>query len=70
MHWSVITTMAADFGHQYPTLTTYGRANPGDFLVLINSFGVVEITKSEGSAADRLGSEHSSPLVITDSYTT
>ncbi|MBT5862068.1 MAG: hypothetical protein P8K83_05675 [Woeseiaceae bacterium] len=41
MHWSVITTMAADFGHQYPTLTTYGRANPGDFLVLINTFGVV-----------------------------
>ena len=57
-------------GHQIPTLTTYGRAKPGDLLALINSFDVVEIAKSEGSAAEGLGSERGAPLVITDGYTT
>jgi S-adenosylmethionine hydrolase len=53
-------------GHAIPTLTTYGRAKPGELLALVNSFGVVEIAKSEGSAADGLGSERGAPLVITD----
>jgi len=57
-------------GHQIPTLTTYGRAKPGDLLALINSFDVIEIAKSEGSAAEGLGSERGAPLVITDGYTT
>ena len=57
-------------GHTIPTLTTYGRAKPGDLLALINSFGVVEIAKSEGSAADGIGSERGAPLVITDGCTT
>ncbi len=55
-------------GHQIPTLTTYGRAKPGDLLALINSFDVIEIAKSEGSAAEGLGSERGAPLVITDGY--
>ncbi len=53
-------------GHQIPTLATYGRAKPGDLLALINSFDVIEIAKSEGSAAEGLGSERGAPLVITD----
>ena len=57
-------------GHQIPMLTTYGRAKPGELLALINSFDVVEIAKSEGSAADGIGSERGAPLVITDGYTT
>lgn len=57
-------------GHQIPTLTTYGRAKPGDLLALINSFDVIEIAKSEGSAAEGLGSERGAPLIITDGYTT
>ncbi len=57
-------------GHQIPTLTTYGRAKPGDLLALINSFDVIEIAKSEGSAAEGLGSERGAPLSITDGYTT
>jgi len=55
-------------GHQIATLTTYGRAKPGDFLALINSFGVIEIAKAEGSAADGLGSERGAPLIMTDGY--
>jgi len=57
-------------GHTIQTLTTYGRAKPGDLLALINSFGVVEIAKSEGSAAEGIGSERGAPLVITDGCST
>ncbi len=56
-------------GHTIPTLTTYGRAKPGELLALINSFGVVEIARSEGSAAEGLGSERGAPLTITDGCT-
>ncbi len=55
-------------GHQIPMLTTYGRAQPGELLALVNSFGVVEVAKAEGSAADSLGSARGAPLVITDGY--
>ena len=53
-------------GHTIPMLATYGRAKPGEFLALINSFGVVEVAKSEGSAADGLGLERGAPLVISE----
>lgn len=55
-------------GHQIPTLSTYGRAKPGDLLALVNSFGVLEVAKAEGSAAEGTGSERGAPLVMTDGY--
>ena len=51
-------------------LQTYGRATPGDLLALINSFGVVEIAKAEGSAAEALGSARGAPLSVRDGYET
>lgn len=57
-------------GHQIAMQTTYGRAQPGDYLALVNSFGVVEIARAEGSAADGLGSARGAPLVIRDGYQT
>lgn len=57
-------------GHQVPMRTTYGRAQPGDYLALVNSFGVVEIARAEGSAADGLGSARGAPLIIREGYTT
>lgn len=60
--------MANIAGKDIEMLTTYGRAKPGGFLALVNSFGVVEIARAEGSAADGLGSERGAPLVITDGY--
>ena len=62
--------VASIFGHQIPTLQTYGRANPGDLLALINSFGVVEIAKAEGSAAEGLGAARGAPLTMSDGYRT
>lgn len=57
-------------GHQIAMLATYGRAKPGELLALVNSFGVVEVAKAEGSAATGLGSARGAPLVITDGYRT
>ncbi|MDX1515780.1 MAG: SAM-dependent chlorinase/fluorinase [Woeseiaceae bacterium] len=51
-------------GHVVPMLTTYGRARPGDYLALVNSFGVIEIAKAEGSAAESLGLERGAPVTI------
>ena len=53
-------------GHQIPMLTTYGRAQPGDYLALVNSFDVIEIARAEGNAAEGLGSDRGAPIVITD----
>jgi len=64
-------TPVADIGgHQIPMLTTYGRAQPGEYLALINSFGVVEVARAEGSAAEGLGSARGAPLIIRDGYVT
>jgi S-adenosylmethionine hydrolase len=55
-------------GHQIAMQATYGRAKPGEYLALINSFGVVEIARAEGSAADGLGSARGAPVVMQDGY--
>ena len=51
-------------GHKIPMFPTYGRAKPGDYLALINSFGVLEIAKAEGNAAQGLGVERGAPITI------
>ena len=53
-------------GHEIAVLGTYGQAKPGDYLALINSFGVVEIARAEGSAAEGLGAERGAPVTVTD----
>jgi len=44
--------------------TTYGSVLPGDFLALINSFGVLEVARAEGSAADAMGLGRGAPVII------
>ncbi|NIV17938.1 MAG: hypothetical protein GWN47_05885 [Woeseiaceae bacterium] len=53
-------------GRDIPMLPTYGRASPGDFLALINSFGVLEVAKAEGNAAESIGADRGAPVVVTD----
>jgi len=53
-------------GHHLSLKTTYGRAQPGEFLALINSFGVLEIARAEGSAADGLGTERGAPVTVSE----
>jgi S-adenosylmethionine hydrolase len=46
---------------------TYGDVKPGDFLGLINSFGVLEIACSEQSASKRIGVNRGAPVTVTES---
>jgi len=53
-------------GHDIAMNSTYGRVKPGEYLALINSFGVVEIARSEESAAGGLGCERGAPVIVSD----
>ena len=49
-----------------PLRRTYSEAPPGEFLALVNSFGVLEIAVAEGAAADRLGLSRGAPVTVRD----
>jgi hypothetical protein len=53
-------------GHRLNLKSTYGDASPGEYLALINSFGVLEIARAEGSAAAGLGSERGAPITVVE----
>jgi S-adenosylmethionine hydrolase len=52
--------------HGFPLLRTYGDTRPGEYLALVNSFGVVEIARAEHSAAEGLGLSRGAPVVVRD----
>ena len=52
--------------HAFPLLRTYGDTRPGEYLALVNSFGVIEIARAENSAADGLGLSRGAPVVVRD----
>jgi len=43
---------------------TYSDVRPGDYLALVNSFGVVEVARAERSAAEGLGLDRGAPVVV------
>jgi len=51
-------------GHSLPLRRTYGDVRPGEFLALVNSFGVIEIARAEQSAAEALGLGRGAPVTI------
>jgi hypothetical protein len=51
-------------GHRLALRRTYGDVQPGEFLALINSFGVLEIARAEGSAAESLGLGRGAPVIV------
>lgn len=53
-------------GHEFTLRRTYGDVRPGEFLALINSFGVLEIAQAEHSAAEALGLGRGAPVTVTD----
>jgi len=57
-------------GHDFELKTTYGRAEPGEYLALINSFGVLEIARAEGNAAEGLGTERGAPVTVVEAAST
>jgi len=52
--------------HAFPLLRTYGDSRPGEYLALVNSFGVVEIARAENSAAEGLGLSRGAPVIVRD----
>ena len=57
-------------GRKLELLRTYGDVKPGDYLALINSFGVLELARSEGSAAEGLGLGRGAPVIVSDEAAT
>jgi S-adenosylmethionine hydrolase len=51
-------------GRRINLCRTYGEAQPGDFLALVNSFGVLEIARAEGNAAEGLGLGRGAPVTV------
>ena len=45
---------------------TYGDVRPGEFLALVNSFGVLEIARAEQSAAEALGLGRGAPVTVSE----
>jgi S-adenosyl-L-methionine hydrolase (adenosine-forming) len=50
----------------FELLRTYGDTQPGQYLALVNSFGVIEIARAEQSAAEGLGLGRGAPVAIRD----
>ncbi|MEZ5562126.1 MAG: SAM-dependent chlorinase/fluorinase [Gammaproteobacteria bacterium] len=51
-------------GRRMGLCRTYGETQPGEFLALVNSFGVLEIARAEGNAADGLGLGRGAPVTV------
>ena len=52
--------------HAFSLLRTYGDRRPGEYLALINSFGVLEIARAEQNAAEGLGLSRGAPVTVRD----
>jgi len=52
--------------HRFPLRHTYGDVRPGEYLALINSFGVVEVARAEQNAAEGLGLGRGAPVSVTE----
>jgi S-adenosylmethionine hydrolase len=51
-------------GRVMPLLRTYSDVRPGEYLALVNAFGVLEVSRAERSAAQGLGLARGSPVVV------
>lgn len=56
--------IAAIRGHQAPLTGTYGEAPPGALIALVNSFGVLEIARNQGSAAETIHAIHGDTITF------
>jgi hypothetical protein len=51
-------------GRELPLRRTYSDVRPGDYLALVNSFGVVEVARAEQSAAVGLALARGAPVAV------
>jgi S-adenosyl-L-methionine hydrolase (adenosine-forming) len=50
--------------HTFRLARTYGDTRPGEYLALVNSFGVIEIARAQQSAAEGLGLSRGAPVWV------
>lgn len=60
----MIEPVARAGGRDLAMRRTYADVTPGEYLALINSFGVLEIARAEQSAADGLGLSRGAPVTV------
>jgi S-adenosyl-L-methionine hydrolase (adenosine-forming) len=51
-------------GQEIPLRRTYSEVPPGEYVALVNSFGVLEVARAEQSAAAGLGLGRGAPVVV------
>ncbi len=51
-------------GQEIPLRRTYSDVRPGEYVALINSFGVLEVARAEKSAAEGLGLARGAPILV------
>ncbi|MFO1392630.1 MAG: SAM-dependent chlorinase/fluorinase [Steroidobacteraceae bacterium] len=51
-------------GRELPLRRTYSDVRPGEYLGLVNSFGVLEVARAEMSAAEGLGLDRGAPVTV------
>ncbi|MEI2790444.1 MAG: SAM hydroxide adenosyltransferase [Steroidobacteraceae bacterium] len=60
----VATPVVRAGGKEFPLRRTYADVLPGEYVALINSFGVLEVARAEQSAAEGLGLTRGAPIVV------
>ena len=58
------TRSSGSAGRDLPLRRTYSDVRPGEYLALVNSFGVLEVARAEGSAAHGLGLDRGAPVIV------
>jgi hypothetical protein len=56
-------------GREFALRRTYSDVRPGDYVALVNSFGVVEIAQAESNAAEGLGLARGAPVTMLSKMT-
>ncbi len=51
-------------GRELPVRRTYSDVRPGEYLAIVNSFGVLEVARAEMNAAQGLGLDRGAPVSI------
>jgi S-adenosylmethionine hydrolase len=61
---ALVHPVARVAGRDLSLRRTYSDVRPGDYLALVNSFGVLEIARAERSAAEGLGLARGAPVTV------
>ncbi len=57
-------------GRRFALRRTYGDVRAGEYLALLNAFGVIELARAERSAAEGLGLGRGAPVSVTEGLRT